>query len=81
MYGSVESESAFERRRMVPTSERVCAMLKFDEFYLSYKKGVAIPCWILSARKRGNNTWRFLYTQQGVRGFGHFDGDACLSAS
>ena len=29
---------------------------KFDEFYLSYKKGVAIPCWILSARRRGNST-------------------------
>ena len=58
----------------MPTSERMCNavaklndLLKFDEFYLPYK-GVTIPCWILS-------------TQQGVRGFGHFDGDACLSAS
>ena len=37
-----------------------------QQFYLP-DEGVTIPWWILST--------------QGVRGFGHFDGDACLSAS
>ena len=47
----------------MPTSERMCNavaklndLLNFDEFDLPYKKGVTIPCWILFARRRGNNT-------------------------
>ena len=54
----------------VTRSRSWTSCVSLTNFYLSYKKGVAIPCWILSARRRGNNTWRFLYTQQGVRGFG-----------
>ena len=71
----------------MPTSERMCNavaklndLLKFDEFYLPYK-GVTIPCWILSTLQGGNNTLMNFIYPQGVRGFGHFDGDACLSAS